>query len=109
LLVTGAATGLQPSFGRYVSLVYDLGSVPGGPTVCEPTVELEGMFVGIWAVDADGKGTLIQVVPQFAIAPLGEIDSISISRHDDQRRLRARGRRRLRSDRRPRRSLGPQS
>jgi hypothetical protein len=48
--------GLQPSFGRYLSLVYDLGSVPGGPTVCEPTVELEGMFVGIWAVDADGNG-----------------------------------------------------
>jgi hypothetical protein len=55
LLVTGAATRLQPSFGRYVSLVYDLGSVPGGPTVCEPTVELEGMFVGIWAVDASSK------------------------------------------------------
>lgn len=27
--VTGTATGLQPSAGRYVSLVYDLGSVPG--------------------------------------------------------------------------------
>jgi hypothetical protein len=25
LLVTGTATGLQPSVGRYVSLVYDLG------------------------------------------------------------------------------------
>jgi len=78
LLVTGTATGLQPSFGRYVSLVYDLGSVPGGPTVCEPTVELDGMVVGIWAVDANGNGTLIQVVPPFAIAPLEEIDSISI-------------------------------
>lgn len=78
LLVTGTATGLEPSVGRYVSLVYDLGSVPGGPTVCEPAVELEDMFVGIWVVDADGNGTLIQLVPPFAIAPLAEIDSISI-------------------------------
>jgi len=78
LLVTGTATGLQPSIGRYVSLVYDLGSAPGGPTVCEPTVELDGMFVGIWAVDALGNGILMQVVPPAAIAPLTVIDSISI-------------------------------
>jgi hypothetical protein len=78
LLVTGTATGLETSFGRYVSLVYDLGSVPGGPTACEPTVELEGMFVGTWAVDPAGNGTLIQEAPPFAIAPLEEIDTISI-------------------------------
>lgn len=78
LLVTGTATGLQPSIGRYVSLVYDLGSVPGGPTACEPTVELAGMFVGIWAVDALGNGILIQLVPPGAIAPLSAIDTISI-------------------------------
>ncbi len=78
LLVTGTATGLQPSTGRYVSLVYDLGSVPGGPTVCEPTVPMDGMFVGFWAVDALGNGILIQVVPPGAIAPLSAIDSISI-------------------------------
>lgn len=78
LLVTGTATGLQPSIGRYVSLVYDLGSVPGGPTLCEPTVDLAGMFVGIWAVDALGNGTLIQVVPAEEIAPLSAIDSVSI-------------------------------
>jgi hypothetical protein len=78
LLVTGTAAGLAPSVGRYVSLVYDLGSVPGGPIACEPTVELLDMFVGIWAVDADGNGTLIQAVPPFAIAPLAEIDTISI-------------------------------
>lgn len=64
LLVTGTATGLQgPSIGRYVSLVYDLPSVPGGPTVCEPVAEIDGMFVGIWAVDA-GNGTLIQLPHQ---------------------------------------------
>jgi hypothetical protein len=78
VLVTGTATGLQPSVGRYVSLVYDLGSVPGGPTACEPTVALDGMFVGIWVVDAAGNGTLTQVVPPGAIAPLSEIDSVSI-------------------------------
>jgi hypothetical protein len=76
-LVTGTATGLEgPSVGRYVSLVYDLGSVPGGPVNCEPTVELPGMFVGIWAVDAAGNGTLIQLNP--AVDPLAVIDTISI-------------------------------
>ncbi len=78
LLVTGTATGLQPSNGRYVSLVYDLGSVPGGPAVCEPTVPMDGMFVGFWAVDALGNGILIQVVPPAAIAALSAIDNISI-------------------------------
>lgn len=78
ILVTGTATGLETSVGRYVSLVYDLGSVPGGPTVCEPTEEMPGMFVGIWAVDALGNGSLIQLVPAEAVAPLEAIDSISI-------------------------------
>lgn len=79
LLVTGTATGLQgPSIARYVSLVYDLGSEPGGPTLCEPTAPIEGMFVGIWAVDAMGNGSLIQVAPPGAIAPLSVIDTISI-------------------------------
>lgn len=78
LSVTGTATGLQQSVGRYVSLVYDLGSVPGGPIGCEPTEEILGMFVGIWAVDALGNGILIQLVPAAAIAPLEAIDTISI-------------------------------
>jgi hypothetical protein len=78
LQVTGTATGLQPSIGRYVSLVYDVGSVPGGPTACEPTVPMPGMFVGIWAVDAAGNGILIQLASPAAIAPLSEIDTISI-------------------------------
>jgi hypothetical protein len=39
LIVTGTATGLAPlTIGRYVTLVYDVGSVPGGQTACEPTV-----------------------------------------------------------------------
>jgi hypothetical protein len=77
LIVEGTATGLEgPSVGRYVSLVYDVGSVPGGPTGCEPTVELANMFVGIWVVDADGNGELVQLNP--AVAPLDMIDTVSI-------------------------------
>jgi hypothetical protein len=78
LLVTGTATGLAPSVGRYVSLVYDLPSVPGGPTVCEPVEPIDGMFVGIWSVNSSGNGTLIQVVPPGEVAPLSVIDTISI-------------------------------
>lgn len=73
--VSGTATGLKESFGRYVTLVYDVGSVPGGPTACEPTVLLEGMFVGIWSVDANGSGTLIQL---GEVAPIGSFDTVSI-------------------------------
>jgi hypothetical protein len=78
LQVTGTATGLQPSIGRYVTLVYDRGSVPGGPTACEPTTPMPGMFIGIWAVDAAGNGILIQLAPPAAIAPLSAIDTVSI-------------------------------
>lgn len=79
LIVTGTAKGLAPSTtGRYVTLVYDVGSVPGGPEVCEPTAPMPGMFVGIWASDAAGNGLLIQLAPPGAIAPLGTFDSVSI-------------------------------
>jgi hypothetical protein len=60
------------------SYVYDVGSVSGGPEACEPTVELPGMFVGIWASDAAGNGLLIQLAPPGAIAPLGTFDTVSI-------------------------------
>ncbi len=76
VVVTGTSTGLQPSLGRYVTLVYDPGSVPGGPTVCEPTMPMNGMFVGIWRVDASGDGTLIQLAHD--VAPLGTFDTVSI-------------------------------
>jgi hypothetical protein len=74
--VEGSATGLEPSVGRYVSLVYDLGSVSGGPEACEPTAPIPGMFVGIWSVDDAGDGELIQL--NAALAPLSTIDTISI-------------------------------
>ncbi len=79
LVVTGTATGLAPStVGRYITLVYDVGSVPGGPEVCEPTAPMPGMFVGAWASDAAGDGLLIQLAAPGAIAPLGTFDSVSI-------------------------------
>src|SRR5437867_13409537 len=68
LAVTGTATGLKPSLGRYVRLVYDIGSVPGGPDACEPTAPMPGMLGGFWAGDALGKGMLIQVAPPAATA-----------------------------------------
>jgi hypothetical protein len=73
----GTATGLAPlaPLFRYLTLVYDVGSVSGGPTACEPTAELPLMFVGTWAVDAVGNGTLIQLAPT---EPLDAIDTISI-------------------------------
>ena len=81
LVVTGTATGLAPNtVGRYVTLVYDVGSVPGGPNNCEPTTNppIPGMFVGIWASDAAGNGLLLQIAPPSAIAPLGTFDTTSI-------------------------------
>jgi hypothetical protein len=77
---TGTATGLQPlaPLFRYISLVYDVHSVSGGPTACEPTEELDGMFVGTWVVDASGNGTLMQLAPPSAVAPIGTFDTVSI-------------------------------
>lgn len=77
--VTGTATGLQLSAGRYVSLVYDLGSVAGGPVACEPSDDSVGeaeMFIGTWAVDDAGSGTLVQLNP--AVASLALVDTVSI-------------------------------
>ncbi len=68
LMVTGTATGLDPG-ESYVTLIYDNGSVPGGPKACQPTIFdptdpdflLATMFIGFWAVDPDGQGTLAAV------------------------------------------------
>src|SRR5262245_47565904 len=81
LIVTGTATGLAPNISflsfRYVSLVYDNASVPGGPTVCEPVDPPPNfdMFVGSWTTDAAGNGILIQLAQP---APLGTFDTVSI-------------------------------
>jgi len=88
LTITAHATGMDPAV-PYVSLVYDTGSVPGGPEACEPTEEtLEGrMVVGFWTVDANGNGTLSAVnlmdeddpdPNQTSYASLAEIGTMSI-------------------------------
>src|SRR5215211_6207357 len=38
LIVSGTATGLDPE-NFYISLLYDVGSVPGGPLACEPSAD----------------------------------------------------------------------
>src|SRR5712691_7357562 len=76
---TGTATGMAPNtVGRYVTLVYDRGSVPGGPTSCEPTAPMAGMGVGFWTSDANGNGTLHFFPFLGPVAPLGAFDSTSI-------------------------------
>ncbi len=68
LLVTGVATGLDPG-ETYLTLIYDNGSVAGGPRACAPTIFDPGnpdfllatMLVGFWEVDDDGVGTLTAI------------------------------------------------
>src|SRR5215216_2222249 len=56
LVVSGTAKGLDPE-DTYITLVYDDGSVPGGPRACEPPPgndqTMAQMFVGTWTVAAD--------------------------------------------------------
>ncbi len=87
--ISGTATGLEP-FGLYVSLIYDNGSVPGGPFACEPSflhpgnpananeLTFEEMIVGIWTVDGDGNGTLNAVNFGFA-PPFGFFDMLYVN------------------------------
>jgi len=76
---TGSATGLAPNtVARYVSLVYDRASVPGGPESCEPTTTMAGMGVGFWTSDANGNGTLHFFPFLGPVAPLGSFDTTSI-------------------------------
>lgn len=91
LVILGGASGLDPGT-VYVSLIYDNGSVPGGPTGCEPTIFdpsdpgflLPTMFVGAWTVQATGTGTLNEtdvfdeVSGQRVYVPLTKFRTISI-------------------------------
>ena len=68
LMAIGTATGLDPA-ESYVTLIYDNGSVPGGPKACQPTIFdpedpgflLMTMFVGFWQVDPEGRGILVAI------------------------------------------------
>jgi hypothetical protein len=87
LTITGTATGLVP-FGGYFTLIYDNGSVPGGPEACEPSIFVSTdpdfiiptMEVGSWVVDAEGNGTLNAVNTNDGedYVPLSKIKTISI-------------------------------
>ncbi len=89
LTVTGSATGLDPS-ETYLTLIYDNGSLPGGPDACMPTVFdfmdpdflLGTMLVGSWVVDAEGRGTLSAVNTNFGAdyVPLTRFRSTSVRR-----------------------------
>jgi len=65
ITMEGKAWGLIPG-DTYVSLIYDVGSVPGGHFACEPTggdlsgkmLVGEGVFAFTWTVDGDGHGTI---------------------------------------------------
>ena len=81
LIVSGTATGLDPN-NFYISLLYDVGSVPGGPLACEPseanTLTEDQMFAGIWTVAPDGTGTLNFTKTGPLYVPLRDVDTVSI-------------------------------
>jgi hypothetical protein len=81
LIVLGTATGLDPT-KAYMSLLYDNGSVPGGPDACEPSTPdpLTGaqMFVGFWTVDPDGTGSLLSRKRGASYVALSEVRTVSI-------------------------------
>ncbi len=81
LIVLGTATGLVTT-APYLSLLYDNGSVPGGPNACEPSspdpLTPAQMFVGFWTVDADGTGFLLRRKTGPAYVALNLVRTISI-------------------------------
>ena len=89
LVVSGTATGLDPA-ESYLTLIYDNGSVPGGPDACEPTIFdptdpgflLGTMVIGSWAVDAEGNGSLSAINTNFGAnyVALDQFRSTSVRR-----------------------------
>ena len=93
LEVRGTSTGLDPNL-PYISLVYDRGAKPSGPTACTPSTPgvLNGaqMFVGAWQVDSEGNGTLYALKTGPTYVALDAIGAMSI-RHAVTRALLACG------------------
>ncbi len=89
LRVVGRARGMDPD-ETYVSLIYDVGSVAEGPTACAPSIFspadpnfiLETMFLGLWEVDAKGRGKLstLNTNGGFNFVPLSKIGNVSVRR-----------------------------
>jgi hypothetical protein len=89
LKVFGIARGMA-SNETYASLIYDVGSVAEGPRACVPSIldptdpDFIGntMFLGLWEVDADGRGKLSALNTNGGIdfVPLSKIGSVSVRR-----------------------------
>ncbi len=89
LVVSGTATGLDPN-ESYLTLIYDNGSVPGGPDACAPTIFdptdpgflLGTMVIGSWTVDAEGNGSLSAINTNFGAdyVRLNQFRSTSVRR-----------------------------
>ncbi len=80
LQVSGTATGMDPT-KMYFSLIYDNGSVPGGPHACEPTGGLTGpqMVIGFWQpLTGSSTRSLTAVKTGPAYAPLSAFDTVSV-------------------------------
>ena len=81
LMVRGRATGLDPTV-PYISLVYDAGTKPSGPSACLPAtpgmLSQAQMFVGAWVVDGEGNGVLSVDKSGPTYAALGDLGAMSI-------------------------------
>lgn len=87
LTVTGSARGLDSATAGsdiYISLFYGIGSVPGGPTSCQPapapfTLSGAQMSTDFWDVDAAGMGSLGPVSKtEVGYVSVEEIGTVSI-------------------------------
>ena len=81
LEVSGTATGLDPT-QAYLSLVYDRGAKPSGPSACVPSspgaLSQSQMFVGFWQVNSDGTGTLQVTKSGDSYVALDAIGAMSV-------------------------------
>ncbi len=82
LVLAGRATGLDPT-QTYFSLLYNTGSVPGGPSACTPSSSgppITGgqMFTAFWSVAPDGTGTLFRQKTGTNYVPLSDVATVSI-------------------------------
>jgi hypothetical protein len=77
LIITGTATGLDPTKIYFSSLQE---AVPGGPRGCETPErgDEEQIFTGRWQVNADGTGTFFAIQNQGAYLPLSDFDTVGI-------------------------------
>ncbi len=70
-MISGTASGLDPAL-QYISLAYDLGAVPSGPTACLPTNTAPGLL-GSWDVNPDGTASLSEFVEGLEVGIIGAV------------------------------------